>query len=156
MDHSPHVMKSVLRRPPSSLGGGSRSPDPPQLLTPDIPRYRFRRHMPHRPNVIARAPLTPLAEHCPQDWMLVEQHPRADPLQSLYDPDRRFRRLCSDEEMHMVCHHFQLLDFQAPRLRYRSHHGSQALLNDQGEFLAALRTRDNVIGDPVRRVPLSP
>ena len=50
------VMESVLRRPPTPLGGGSRSPDPPQLLIPDIPRHRFRRHMPHRPNVVARAP----------------------------------------------------------------------------------------------------
>jgi len=85
-------MKSVLWRPPNSSEGGSRSPDPPQLLIPDIPRHRFRRHMPHRPNVIALAPQMPLPEHRPQDWMLVEQHPRADPFQSLYDPDRRFRR----------------------------------------------------------------
>jgi len=112
--------------------------------------------MPHRPNVIARAPQMPLPEHCPQDWMLVEQHPRAAPFQSLYDPDRRFSRVCSDEEMHVVCHHFQLLNFRAPRLRYRSHHGSQALLNNRGERLAALRTPDNMIGDLVRRVPLSP
>ena len=98
----------------------------------------------------------PLPEHCPQDWMLVEQHPRADPFQSLYDPDRRFRPVRSDEEVHMVGHHFQLLNFRAPRLRYRSHHGSQALLNNQGELLAALRTPDNVTGDLVRRVPLSP
>jgi hypothetical protein len=49
-------MKSVLRRPPNSFGGGSRSPDPPQLLIADIPRYRFRRLMPHRPNAIGRAP----------------------------------------------------------------------------------------------------
>jgi hypothetical protein len=64
--------------------------------------------------------------------------------------------VCSDEEVDMVGHHFQLLDFQASRLRYRSHHGFQALLNNQWELLAALRKPDSVIGDLVRRVSLSP
>ena len=149
------VMVSRGRRPPNLLGGGRPpplgSPHGSRLLVPHVPGHRLFRNVAHRPHVVARTPKVAVAERGLQRRMFPEHHDPRRPLEHLDDTSGRLGRRRPDEQVNVVRHDLQLLDFPTSGLGDGTDTGLEPALDRPGEALSVLRAPHNVIRQFVDR-----